>query len=89
MKKIEDLTVVFRGRRYATWRYDQVPPGMKLATRRDIFLGRQILFQVILGSDAGKYYSGVVTESNRDAVYARIEDGRYPVYVKESSIMNK
>ena len=81
--KLEDLNISFRGRLYPTWHYREVPSGMRLATSRDIFLGRMILFQVMLGPHQGEYYTSVVTHANRDAVYARIQDGRYPVYVKD------
>lgn len=85
--KLEDLNVSFRGRSYPTWKYLAVPEGMRLATRRDIYLGRPILFQVMLGADSGIYYTTVVTPCNRDAVYARIEDGRWPVYVRDSNFL--
>lgn len=80
---VEELSVSFRGRSFPTWHYRSVPEDMRPAKRRDIYLGRPILFRAMLGPHKGDWYTSVVTEHNINAVLFRIDAGTDSVYVKD------
>lgn len=70
------------GRSLSVWRYESVPDGMRLAKIRDLYLGRPVLYQVLIGPDKGKWYTDYVRESTYRIFRDRIEAG-LPVYVKD------
>ena len=55
---------------------------MRLATPRDLWYGRPVLFQLQLGADAGKYCTGIVRSSTIGVLRGYIDAG-VPVYVKD------
>lgn len=79
---IEDLRIFYNGRSFPCWHYKEVPDGMRLATLRDLWFGRQILFQLQLGADAGEYCTSIVRESNIEVLQEYLKVG-IPVYVKD------
>ena len=59
---VDGLNIAYNGRSFPVWKYDEVPEGMRLAAYRDLWYGRQVLFQLQLGADAGKYFIGFFVE---------------------------
>lgn len=72
----------FDGRSHALWMYEAVPDGMRPATLRDLWPGRQVLYQVQLGPDAGKYYTSFCVGERQEILREMVRRG-HPVYVKD------
>lgn len=73
----------FNGRSHSLWIYDEVPAGMRPAALRDLWPGRQVLYQVEIGPDKGKYYTGFcVGDEHLNALRHKIQNG-IPVFVKQ------
>ncbi len=79
---VEDVRISYNGRSFPVWKYDGVPDGMRLATVRDLWYGRQVLFQLQLGEDAGKYCTSIVRGATVEILKEYIRTG-VPIYVKE------
>lgn len=79
---VDGLNIAYNGRSFPVWKYDEVPEGMRLAAYRDLWYGRQVLFQLQLGADAGKFCSGIVRPSTIMVLRDYIGRG-IPVYVKD------
>ncbi len=82
--KLEGLNISFQGRSYPTWLYKEIPEDMRLAKSRDIYMGRMILYRVMIGSHKNYYYTAVVTPANIDSILYRIDSGSASVYVKDN-----
>lgn len=76
-----DFGVWFDGKSHPVWLYPEVPPGMRLATLRDILPGRPVLYQLQLGDDAGSWLTDYVTRNSYPVLRHYIKSG-IPVYVK-------
>ena len=76
-----DLRVSFRGQSLPVWRYDSVPDGMCLARTTDLYMGRPVLYQVMIGPDKGMYYTDYVRPTVYRTLIDRINAG-HPVYVQ-------
>ena len=72
----------FDGRSHPLWMYEAVPEGMRLATLRDLWPGRQLLYQVQLGPDKGKYYTSFCVGERQEIFREMVRRG-HPVYVKD------
>ena len=73
----------FDNRSHAIWKYDSVPAGMRPAALRDLWPGRQVLYQVEIGPDAGKYYTAFcVGEERMHALRDKLQRG-IPLFVKQ------
>ncbi len=72
----------FGGHHEDIWHYFEPPPGMRLATLRDMYPGRQFLYQVQIGPDKGDYYTGFFAGNSIEPVREKIRRG-LPVYVKD------
>ena len=73
----------FDNRSHSLWIYDEIPAGMRPATLRDLWPGRQVLYQVETGPDKGKYYTGFcVGEERINALRHKVQNG-IPVFVKQ------
>lgn len=72
----------FDGRSHPLWMYEAVPDGMRPATLRDLWPGRQVLYQVQLGPDAGKYYTTYCVNDRQEILREMVRRG-HPVYVKD------
>lgn len=72
----------FGGRRHDLWKYDEVPSGMRLATLRDLYPGRPVLYQCRLGPDTGKWYTGYFAGCSVEPLRWMVTTG-IPVYVKD------
>lgn len=72
----------FNGRSHSLWCYDSVPDGMRRARANDMHPGRQFLYQVQLGPDAGLYYTGYFAGESMLPILLYIRTG-VPVYVKD------
>lgn len=77
-----DFGVWFDGASHPVWMYPEVPPGMRLATLRDLRPGRPVLYQIQLGADAGSWLSDYVTRTTEPILRHYIRSGT-PVYVKQ------
>ena len=76
-----DFGTWFDGKSHPHWHYQEIPPGMRLATLRDILPGRPVLYQLQLGKDAGTWLSDYVTRTTYPILRLYIQSGR-AVYVK-------
>lgn len=72
----------FGGRHHDLWKYDEIPPGMRPATLRDLYPGRPVLFRCRIGPDSGKWYSGYFAGNSVAPIRAMVTAG-IPVYVKD------
>ena len=73
----------FDNHSHSLWIYDEIPAGMRPATLRDLWPGRQVLYQVEIGPDKGKYYTGFcVGEERINALRHKVQNG-IPVFVKQ------
>ena len=75
-----DLRVSFRGQSLPVWRYDSVPDGMRLARTTDLYMGRPVLYKVLVGPDEGLYYTDYVRPQIYHTLIDRINAGE-EVYV--------
>ena len=77
-----EIGIWFDGRHHDLWCYDTVPAGMRPAPLRDLWPGRQVLYQVQLGPDAGKYYTGFCIPGRGEILREMVNRGHH-VYVKD------
>lgn len=63
------------------WVYDKLPENMKLATVRDIYPGRKVLYSAIIGSYTGLYISERVRASTLNLCKECAEKGRLYVHI--------
>ncbi|MBR1926174.1 MAG: hypothetical protein IJ840_00200 [Bacteroidales bacterium] len=70
------------GRSLPVWRYESVPGGMRPARVRDLYFWRPVLYQVLIGTDKGKWYTDYVRETTYKIFRSRIEAG-LPVLVRD------
>ncbi len=78
--RLLELGVRYRGRSLPLWCYDVVPEGMRRAGTTDLYMGRPVLYQVLIGPDEGMYYTDYVRPSVYQLLVDRINAG-LPVYV--------
>lgn len=83
IKKAEKLDICtwFDGKSRPHWHYQEVPPGMRPATLRDLSPGRPVLYRLELGADAGTWLSDYVTPTTYPILRHYVQSGR-PVYVQ-------
>lgn len=78
--RLLDLCVWYRGRSLPVWCYDAVPEKMRRARTTDLYMGRPILYQVLVGPDEGLYYTDYVRPQIYHLLIDRINAGK-EVYV--------
>lgn len=78
--RLLDLNVWYRGRSLPVWCYDSVPEKMRPARTTDLYMGRPVLYRVLIGPDEGKYYTDYVRPSIYQLLVERINAG-LEVYV--------
>lgn len=79
---VDGLRISYNGRSFPVWKYDGVPEGMRLATVCDLWYGRQVLFRLQLGDDAGQYCTSIVRGTTAEILKEYVRTGE-PVYVKD------
>lgn len=79
-----EFGVWWNGKSHPIWCYDKVPAGMVQAKGlRELWFGRPILIECLLGPDKGNYYTDIVRESTIEPLKARLSMG-LPIYVSNS-----
>lgn len=78
--RLLDLSVWYRGRSLPLWCYDTVPEKMRPARSTDLYMGRPVLYQVLIGPDEGQYYTDYVRPQTYHLLIDRINAGK-EVYV--------
>ncbi len=79
-----EIGVWWNGKSHPIWCYDKVPAGMVQAkSLRELWYGRPVLSECLLGPDKGCYYTDIVRESTIEAFKARLQMG-IPIYVSNS-----
>lgn len=76
-----DPGIWMNGRSRPIWHYTELPEGLRPASLSDLSYGTPVLYRVLIGPDAGDFYTDFVRESTREALQARIRAGIL-VYVR-------
>jgi len=71
----------FNDRSHQIWHYFDVPPGMRRARLYDLYIGRQVLYQVQIGPHKGDYYTAFYVGNAVEPLREKVKSG-VPVYVK-------
>lgn len=79
-----EIGVWWNGKSNPIWCYDRVPDGMvQVKSLRELWEGRHVLSECLLGPDKGCFYTGIVRPAVIEALKARLQQG-IPVYVSIS-----
>lgn len=70
-----DIEVNFRGQSVPIWHYMTRPDEMRSADISDLYIGRQVMYRVKIGPDAGDWYCEPVRQSNYYILCQMIKDG--------------
>lgn len=76
-----DLRTDVQGVSRVSWKYEELPEGLRAAKASELVMGMCVLYQVLIGPDLGWYYSDYVTPRNFSSLVMKIRMG-YTVWIR-------